>query len=328
MAGSMLLTVRDLTVEVGTPSQTTTIVDGLNFDVEPGQVMGIAGESGSGKTMTALAVLGALPRGARATGRVELWGENLLKLAPRDLRRVQGNSIAMVFQDPSAALHPMLTIGRQMTEHVRYHLGLSRRDAIEKAAQLLTAVRIPDPVAALKSYPHQFSGGMQQRIQIAIALACDPSLLIADEPTTALDVTVQAGILRLLRQLCQERDLAVILITHNLGVIAALGRTGMIMYSGRLVEVGETSLILRHPRHPYTRGLLDAMPRPDATGKPLVAIEGAAPAPGSRPTGCAFHPRCGFAQEPCLQHVPPLLQVQDGRELACLIDPFGSEVLA
>jgi oligopeptide transport system ATP-binding protein len=237
---------------------------------------------------------------------------------------VSGRELAMVFQDPLTSLHPMLSVGRQLTEHVRRHLGLDRRGAGRRAVELLEEVRIPDPESALHAFPHQFSGGMRQRIAIAIALACRPKLLIADEPTTALDVTVQAGILRLLDRLRRENELSVVLITHDLGVMSSIADRVSIFYAGRVVESGSREEVLRRPRHPYTQALLDALPHPEAPPEQrLVAIEGVPPSPGSIPPGCAFHPRCAYAEETCRQEVPPLVPV-DGRRLACPPDPFVS----
>jgi oligopeptide/dipeptide ABC transporter ATP-binding protein len=231
----------------------------------------------------------------------------------------------MVFQDPFTSLHPMLSIGRQLTEHVRRHLGLDRRSAARRAVELLEDVRIPDPQAALRAFPHNFSGGMRQRIAIAIALACKPKLLIADEPTTALDVTVQAGILRLLDRLRHEHELAVVLITHDLGVLSSIADTVSIFYAGRVVESGPRDDVLQRPRHPYTRALLDALPHPEAAKeKPLVAIAGAPPTPGAIPAGCAFHARCAYAVDSCRLEVPPLEAVGAARRVACPPDPFAS----
>jgi oligopeptide/dipeptide ABC transporter ATP-binding protein len=229
----------------------------------------------------------------------------------------------MVFQDPMTSLHPMLSVGTQLTEHVRRHLGLGRRDAAGRAVELLREVRIPDPEGALDAFPHQFSGGMRQRIAIAIALACRPKLLVADEPTTALDVTVQAGIIRLLDRLRHESGLAIVLITHDLGVLSAIADRVAVFYAGRVVEAGARADVLSRPRHPYTRGLLDALPHPEAAAAPLVAIPGAPPAPRQVPAGCAFHPRCPYAQDSCREAVPPLVPV-DERLLACPVDPFSS----
>jgi oligopeptide transport system ATP-binding protein len=242
----------------------------------------------------------------------------------RALRALRGGKLAMVFQDPTSSLHPMLTIERQLTEHLRVHLHMDRKQAHRRAVDLLADVRIPDPEAALRAYPHQFSGGMRQRIQIAMALACEPTLLIADEPTTALDVTVQAGILRLLDRLCRDSGLAVILITHDLGVLSAVSDTVTVMYAGRVVETGPTAEVVQHSRHPYTRGLLESLPHPEAADQPLVPIGGAPPSPADRPAGCAFHPRCAFSIAACSREVPPLVAVTPDRRMACPVDPFAA----
>jgi oligopeptide transport system ATP-binding protein len=317
-----LLSVRDLRVWLDTASGPLSIVDGISFEISSGQVFGLAGESGSGKTITALALLGLLPPGARASGSAILDGRDLLTMRSAQRRRTRGREVAMVFQDPVSSLHPMLTIERQLTEHLRYQLGMSHKEADERAIQLLTDVRIPNPKAALRGYPHQFSGGMRQRIQIAIGLACEPRLLVADEPTTALDVTVQAGILRLLHRLCQEKDLAVMLITHDLGVLSALADTVTVMYAGRVVESGPTAQVMGSSRHPYTRALIDSLPHPEASDGALVPIAGDPAGPESRPSGCAFHPRCRYVEPSCVATVPPLARIDDGREMACPVDPL------
>jgi oligopeptide/dipeptide ABC transporter ATP-binding protein len=278
--------------------------------------------------MTALSLLGLLPGGARTSGRAMLDGVDLLTLDASAMRKVRGRQVAMVFQDPTSSLHPMLSIEHQMTEHMRYHLGLARRDARRRAAELLDEVRIPNPDSALRGYPHQFSGGMRQRIQIAMALACEPRLLIADEPTTALDVTVQAGILRLLDRLRRETGLAVMLITHDLGVLSAVADRVTVMYAGRIVEEGPTADVLRRARHPYTRGLLDSLPHPDAGDRPLVPIRGTPPSPAERPDGCAFHPRCRYAIDRCGVDVPPLLSLARERAMACPVDPLAPVLVA
>ena len=322
-----LLTVRGLRVSLPTVTGLVTVVDGVDFDVEVGQVYGLAGESGSGKTISVLSLLGLLPDGSRVEGCAMFDGRDLLRLRRRSLRDVRGVDVAMVFQDPMTSLHPMLTIERQLTEHVRFHLGLTHAKARDRAAELLHEVRIPDPGAALAAYPHQFSGGMRQRIAIAIALACRPRMLIADEPTTALDVTVQAGILRLLDRLRQESGLSVVMITHDLGVLSSIADWVSVMYAGRLVESGPTREVLGRPRHPYTAGLLAALPHPEAAEDlPLQAISGSPPAPQSRPEGCAFHPRCQYAQPSCARQVPPLVGVGDARKLACPVDPLVARV--
>jgi oligopeptide/dipeptide ABC transporter ATP-binding protein len=320
-----LLEVEGLRVRLPTPAGLATVVDGVDYHVDPAQVFGVAGESGSGKTMSMLALLGLLPPGARVEGRASFGGRDLLRLRGRELRSVSGREIGMVFQDPMTSLHPMLSVGRQLTEHVRRHLGLGRDAAARRAVDLLEQVRIPDPSSALRAYPHQFSGGMRQRIAIAIALACRPRLLIADEPTTALDVTVQAGILRLLDSLRREFDLSVVLITHDLGVLSSLADRVSIFYAGRVVEAGPREELLRHPRHPYTRALLDALPHPEAPrDTPLIAIRGTPPSPQQIPSGCPYHPRCSYAIDACTTHDPPLAPV-NGRRLACHVDPFAHE---
>jgi oligopeptide/dipeptide ABC transporter ATP-binding protein len=319
---SMLLEVEGLRVRLPTPTGFATVVDGVDYQVEQAQVFGVAGESGSGKTMSMLALLGLLPPGSVVEGRASFGGTDLLRLSARELRAVSGLEIGMVFQDPMTSLHPMLTIGRQLTEHVRLHLGLDRKAATLRAEELLDVVRIPDPASALDAYPHQFSGGMRQRIAIAIALACRPRLLIADEPTTALDVTVQAGILRLLDRLRREQELSVILITHDLAVMSSLADRVSIFYAGRVVESGSRSEVLQHPRHPYTRALLDALPHPEAErDAPLIAIKGTPPTPQRIPPGCPYHPRCLYAVDVCTTDDPPLAAV-NRRRLACHVDPF------
>jgi oligopeptide transport system ATP-binding protein len=317
-----VLEVEGLRVRLPTPTGFATVVDGVDYRVEPAQVFGVAGESGSGKTMSMLALLGLLPPGAVVEGRASFGGKDLLRLRGRELRAISGRDIGMVFQDPMTSLHPMLSVGRQLTEHVRRHLGLGQRAATQRASNLLEQVRIPDPSSALHAYPHQFSGGMRQRIAIAIALACGPRLLIADEPTTALDVTVQAGILRLLDSLRREYELSVVLITHDLAVMSSIADRVSIFYAGRVVESGARGDVLRKPRHPYTRALLDALPHPEvARDTPLVAIKGTPPSPQQIPAGCPYHPRCSFAIDVCTTQDPPLAAV-DGRRLACHVDPF------
>jgi oligopeptide transport system ATP-binding protein len=315
-----LLRVEDLTVALPTRSGYQKAVDGLSFAVDAGEVMGIAGESGSGKTITALSLFGLLPHGARVTGSIRLDGIELTSLSGKQLRTVRGRQIAMVSQDPATSLHPILPIGTQLTEHMRHHLGVDKAEALSRAAGLLETVRIPDPEQALRSYPGQFSGGMRQRIAIAVALAAEPRLLVADEPTTALDVTVQAGILRLLDRLCRERGMAVIVITHDLGVMSATAGRLCVMYAGRLAEAGPTAELLARPRHPYTRGLLDALPQEG--GAALVPIGGSPPSLGRVPAGCAFHPRCTYARPSCTTDRPEPERVGGEHLLACPPDPL------
>lgn len=254
-ARNATLSIRDLTIDIGRP-----LVRGVSLELLPGRIHGLAGESGSGKTLTSLAVLGLLPRQARTGGSITLAGEELVGLGRRALNRVRGKRIAMVFQDPSASLHPQLPVGRQLTDHMRVHLGLKGAAARARAIELLETVQVPNPTEALGRYPHQFSGGQRQRIAIACALACDPEVLLADEPTTALDVTVQAGILQLLRDLAIERNLAVLLVTHDLGVMSAIADEVAVMKDGRVVELADRETLFRDPQHEYTRTLLAALP--------------------------------------------------------------------
>jgi oligopeptide transport system ATP-binding protein len=322
-----LLSVQGLRIRLPTAAGLVTVVDGIDYEVETGQVFGIAGESGSGKTISVLALLDLLPDGAQVEGTAMFDGRDLLQLNRRSMREVRGVEIAMVFQDPMTSLHPMMTIERQLTEHVRYHLGVSAAQARERAVELLREVRIPDPAGALAAYPHQFSGGMRQRIAIAIALACRPRILIADEPTTALDVTVQAGILHLLDSLRLEFGLSVVMITHDLGVMSSIADWLTVMYAGRVVESGRTGEVLGRPRHPYTAGLLAALPHPEAAeDTALLSIPGSPPSPQARPEGCPFHPRCKYARPSCSRDVPVLAAVGDGRRLACPIDPLAVAV--
>jgi oligopeptide transport system ATP-binding protein len=322
---SAILEVEGLSVHLPSGSGSVTVVEQVDYRVEAGSVFGVAGESGSGKTMSVSALLGLLPPGARVEGTATYGGADLLHLSRRALRSVRGREIAMVFQDPTTSLHPMMTVGRQLTEHARRHLDLSKQEARARAADLLREVRIPDPDGALDAFPHQFSGGMRQRIAIAIALAAGPKLLVADEPTTGLDVTVQAGLLRLLDDLREKTGLAVILITHDLGVMSAIADEVSVMYGGRIVEHGRRDEVLRAPRHPYTRALLGALPHPESSSTtPLTSIPGSPPAAGRLPSGCAFHPRCAYAVQNCAEETPPL-RTRGDRVFACAVDPFGGE---
>jgi oligopeptide transport system ATP-binding protein len=318
-----LLSVEGLSVRFAGAGRAVTVVDEVAFAVRQGQVFGVAGESGSGKSMSMLALMGLLPPGASVSGRALFGGRDLLSLKKSDLRRICGKEIGMVFQDPMSSLHPMLSIGQQLTDHVRQHLGVGAAAARSRAIELLAQVRIPAPSSALDAFPHQFSGGMRQRISIAIALACYPKLLIADEPTTALDVTVQAGIVRLLDRIRRESGLTIILISHNLALLSSIADTIAVFYAGRVVESGSASQVMLAPRHPYARGLLDALPHPDATREgPLIPIAGSAPTPRARPSGCAFHPRCTHAIASCRIDQPLLLDLGEGHSLACPVDPL------
>jgi oligopeptide transport system ATP-binding protein len=325
-----LLDVRDLSVRLPSRRGDLVAVESVDFTVGHSEIVGIAGESGSGKTLSVLALLGLLPAGGITTGTAQFQGRDLLRLKRKELSSVRGKEIAVVFQDPMNSLHPMLSIGTQLTEHQLVHRSVTKKQARERALELLDVVRIPNPTDAVDRYPHHFSGGMRQRIAIAMALACEPRLLIADEPTTALDVTVQAGILRLIDRLRKEAELSVVLITHDLGVLSSIADRLYLFYAGRVVESGDTETLLAGPRHPYTRGLLDALPRPGEPERPLTPIGGTPPVLGARSAGCAFRPRCRFAEETCAQKVPPLVSLDDGRLLACPPDPLPprSEVSA
>ena len=324
---SPLLAVEDLSITLPTADGgRAAAVRGVDLTIGRAEIVGLAGESGSGKTLTALAVLGLLPGGAATGGRILFEGRDLAAQGGKAAAALRGSDIAMVFQDPMTALHPMLSIGRQMTEHVRYHRGIGQSAADRIAIEMLDRVRIPNPTEAMKRYPHQFSGGMRQRIAIASALAGGPKLLIADEPTTALDVTVQAGILRLIETLRRELQLSVLLITHDLGVMSALADRVYVLYAGRVVEDGDRQQVLRSPRHPYTRGLLDALPHGGGTDHPLTALPGSPPTIGRFPSGCAFHTRCRFTEDICRADLPVLAAVEPGRAIACPVDPLREAV--
>jgi oligopeptide/dipeptide ABC transporter ATP-binding protein len=319
---STVLDVHDLRVSLATRNGPVPIVAGVDFTIAEGEIVGIAGESGSGKSLSAMSVVGLQPAAMSTAGVAQFASTNLIGARPATLRSVRGREIGIVFQDSLASLHPMLTVEKQLTEPLDRHLRLSRGDTHQRAVELLTQVRIPDPIRALKKYPHEFSGGMRQRIAIAIALACSPRLLIADEPTTALDVTVQAGILRLIDELRRETGLAVLLITHDLGVLSAIADRLYVFYGGRVVETGSMGDLIGQPRHPYTKALLDAVPRPTGGGAKAKGISGFPPRPGQWPEGCIFEPRCAFAQDVCRSQEMALETVGDDRKLRCVIDPF------
>lgn len=317
-----LLNVQGLTVSLPAADGTRLYpVRDLDLSIARGQIAGLAGESGSGKSVTSLALLGLLPDGAGVSGRVLFEGRDLLSIPAREWTTIRGRRIAMIFQDPMTSLHPMLPIGRQMTEHYRHHFGVSKAAAERRATEMLDLVRIPEPRAALARGAHQFSGGMRQRIAIAMALVCEPALIVADEPTTALDVTVQAGILHLFDRLRRELDLSLLLITHDLGVMSAMADAVSVMYAGRKVEAGSRADVLTRPRHPYTRGLLNALPGQGGSGG-MQAIPGLPPSLATRPVGCAFHPRCSWIEPACRTDVPPLRVIAPGRLIACAVDPL------
>jgi oligopeptide/dipeptide ABC transporter ATP-binding protein len=316
---SPLLSVEDLRVEFWTGRGTIYAVNGVSFDIAAGETLGIVGESGCGKSVTSLALLGLLPRAGRTrTGRAMFGGRDLLKLSDRELRKVRGKEIAMIFQDPMSSLNPVLTIGRQLREALETHFGMKRKEATQRSAELLDRVGIPSAKSRIRDYPHQFSGGMRQRAMIAMALACKPKLLIADEPTTALDVTIQAQILEILRELVAEENAALILITHDLGVVAGMCERVNVMYAGMFVETGTAKRLFSHPRHPYTLGLLQSIPRLDAARKAeLQPIHGSPRDMLSPPAACPFQPRCRYEVEQSLQEVPPLVEIERGHAVAC-----------
>jgi oligopeptide transport system ATP-binding protein len=314
-----LLSVEDLRVEFWTSRGTVYAVNGVSFDVAAGETLGIVGESGSGKSVTSLALLGILSRAGRVTGGTALFGDrDLLKLDDEQLRKIRGREIAMIFQDPMSSLNPVLTIGRQIREALETHFGMERRPADRRATELLEQVGIPSARARLEDYPHQFSGGMRQRAMIAMALACEPKLLIADEPTTALDVTIQAQILDLLRELVSERDTSMILITHDLGVVAGICERVNVMYAGTFVETGSVDQVFASPRHPYTFGLLQSVPRLD-TGRrqALRPIAGSPRNMLTSPDSCPFAPRCPNRIQVCTEVLPELEPVEQGHRIAC-----------
>ena len=300
-------------------SRPRTIVDRLSISIAPGESLALVGESGSGKSLTALALMGLLPEPSVAVdgGSIRFRDADLLAMAPRERRRITGREIAMVFQEPMTSLNPVMRAGDQIVEMILAHEKVGRRAAMTRAAELLAAVRMPDPVARLRAWPHQLSGGQRQRVMIAIALACRPKLLIADEPTTALDVTVQAQILALLRELQRDMDMAMLFITHDLGVVANIADRVAVMYCGGIVETGAVRDIFRRPSHPYTRGLLDCIPGAAPPGKDLVAIPGQLPAPGEPLAPCRFAPRCPRADERCRSVPPPEARVAVGHVAHC-----------
>jgi peptide/nickel transport system ATP-binding protein len=317
---SPLLEVTDLSVRFDTDDGTVHAVDRMSFTLAEGEVFGIVGESGCGKSVTCMSLVRLLPETAHVSGSVLFDGQDLLTLSTRQLRRVRGREISYVFQEPMTSLNPAIAVGHQITEVLRRHLGLSRYDARTRAVELLQLVRIPAPERRMYEYPHQLSGGMRQRVMIAIALACDPKVLVADEPTTALDVTIQAGILDLMRDIRERLGTAIILITHNLGVVADIADRVLVMYAGRKVEESPVDDLFAHPQHPYTIGLLGAVPRPYEGGdsrRRLQEIPGRVPSLRELPQACAFADRCPRADELTRSHIPELREVRPGHRVAC-----------
>ena len=323
-----LLEVKDLSTYFFTPEGAVKAVDGISYDLQEGETLGLVGESGCGKSVSALSIMRLIQRPGRTVGgEVNFNGQDLLGLSDSEMRRIRGKDMAMIFQEPMTSLNPVLTIGKQLTEALVLHLGLDQHAANDRAGELLEMVGIPDGGGRLGDYPHQFSGGMRQRVMIAMALSCDPKMLIADEPTTALDVTIQAQILELVKKLGQETGTAVLIITHNLGVVARYADRVNVMYAGKIIERGTAREIYTNPRHPYTIGLLNSVPRLDEPRKEQLApIEGSPPDLIGLPIGCAFRPRCKYAIDRCAVEYPPQIEVAEGHTAACWVsDQLGRQ---
>ena len=321
MSDDPLLRVRDLLVGFGSGGAMARAVDGVSFDVRPGRTLGIVGESGCGKSVTAFSIMRLLPQphGKILGGKIQFEGCDLVRAGETELRRIRGGRIGMVFQEPLSALNPVQTIGRQLAEGLRLHKELTKREALAEAVSWLGKVGIPSPEIRIREYPHQLSGGMRQRVVIAMALACNPSLLIADEPTTALDVTIQAQILELMLSLQRELGMAIILITHDLGVIAQVCDEVVVMYAGQVAEQGPVEAIFRRPAHPYTRGLLASIPRLTTPNKSrLPTIEGTVPALDAMPPGCRYQNRCPYALPACGAARPPIQSVASDHAVSCI----------
>jgi peptide/nickel transport system ATP-binding protein len=302
-----------------------TAVHGVSFSLKPGRTLGIVGESGCGKSVTSLSIMGLLPKGQGRVsgGSIRFEGKDLATLSPQEMRTLRGDRMAMIFQEPMTSLNPAFTIGQQLIEGIRVHRNMNAQEARDHAIEMLRRVRIPSPERRIDEYPHKLSGGMRQRVMIAMALSCEPKLLIADEPTTALDVTIQAQVLDLMRTLREETGTAIILITHDLGVVAELADDVIVMYSGRIVERAPVDRLFAHPQHPYTIGLLGSIPSMHLEQERLHAIDGQVPTPMSKVQGCRFAPRCPFAVGKCRVEEPPLMDLGDGQEAACWEAPLA-----
>ncbi len=316
------LEVEDLRVRFDTDEGAVLAVNGVSFAVDAGEVLALVGESGCGKSMTAMATLGLLPPTATRTGSIRLQGREITGLGQRELRGIRGREISMIFQEPMTSLNPVFTVGHQIGEVLRRHEGMSRRQARARAVELLDLVRIPAAATRVDEYPHQMSGGMRQRVMIAMAVACNPKVLLADEPTTALDVTIQAQILDIMRDLREELGTSVVIITHDLGVVADIADRVVVMYAGHVAETGTVDAVFANPQHPYTLGLLGSVPRPDLVladaQDRLTEIPGIVPTLHQPPTACVFAPRCPRADQPCLVEMPPLVETAPGQEAACV----------
>jgi len=329
--GPPQLEVSDLRVQITGRQGVVRPIDGVSLEIAPGEAVGLVGESGSGKSLTLKSILGLLPPEAKVTsGKILFNGTDLTRLSRSRLNKVRGRRIAMIFQEPMSALNPVMRVGNQIAEGPRVHLGMSRAQSVRRAMDLMRRVGIPDPEHRFRAFPHEFSGGMRQRVMIAMALSCDPELILCDEPTTALDVTIQDQILRLLAQLCHESGTSLMFVTHDLPVVAQVCHKVAVMYAGRIVERGTVPEVFSRPLHPYTLGLLRSAPDIDHPGHSLIAIPGAPPSLASPPSGCRFHPRCAFAEEDCTVIDPPLRFLDASRATACLhyercLDQIGAD---
>jgi len=315
-----LLEVRDLSTHFFTEEGVVRAVENVSFEIHAGEILSLVGESGCGKSVTGLSILKLIPTppGRIVSGEILFDGRNLLQLEEKEMERVRGNDISMIFQEPMTSLNPVFTIGDQIMEAITLHQGVDRTEARKRTIEMLDRVQIPSPETRIDAYPHQLSGGMRQRAMIAMALSCQPKLLIADEPTTALDVTIQAQVLRLLKEIQREMGMAVMLITHDLGVVAEIADRVAVMYAGRIVEVASIEAIFSQMRHPYTRGLLDSIPQLTEKKKRLNAIPGQVPNPMGLPVGCKFHPRCYLMIEDCKKEEPPLFQANGDHLSRCI----------
>ncbi|MBW2434955.1 MAG: ABC transporter ATP-binding protein [Deltaproteobacteria bacterium] len=314
-----LLSVEELKVYFRSEDEVARAVDGVSFDVEPEETVCLVGESGCGKTVTALSIMGLvpIPPGEIAGGRILFRGQNLLNLNDRQMQEIRGNQIGMVFQEPLTSLNPVFTIGDQIGEAIQIHQTAPQNEVVQRSRQLLKDVGIADPAQRLNDYPHQLSGGQRQRVMIAMALACNPELIIADEPTTALDVTVQAQILRLLETIQKDRSMSVLYITHDLGVVSKVADRICVMYAGIIAEQGKKEAVLKTPKHPYTQALLASLPHREKRGQRLYSIPGTVPNPAYKPGGCPFHPRCRHALQSCREQYPEMCDYEDGHRARC-----------
>jgi len=318
-----LLEIQDLETQFKTPDGIVHAVNGVSFNLAEGETLAVVGESGCGKSVTMLSVLRLIPQppGKIVAGEARYQGKDLLTISDDEIRKVRGGQIAMVFQDPMTSLNPVMTIGKQLAEPLMLHLGMNKQQAADRSVELLEMVGISEARSHLKDYPHQFSGGMRQRVMIAMALSCNPQILIADEPTTALDVTIQAQIVELVKRLRQELGMSIVWITHDLGIVAGIAHRVLVMYGGYIIEEADVKELFAHPSHPYTLGLIGSLPRVDGNQKDrLFSIEGMPPVLYSKPNACPFAPRCKYAIDHCWKENPALVEIQDNHKLACFVD--------